>query len=49
MKSKILIGAAVLVFGASAAYAADKCCCDKDKAMPTMNAPAPAPAPVPHH
>lgn len=46
MKSRIAIALAAITFASTAAYAADKCCCDKDK-MAGMEKMAPTPAPTP--
>ena len=52
MKSRIAITIAAIAFASTAAYAADKCCCDKEKMagmdkMAPMPAPAPTPTPAP--
>ena len=52
MKSRIVIAIAAIAFASTAAYAAEKCCCDKDKMagmekMAPATAPAPTPAPAP--
>ena len=44
MKIKIALAVAGIAFASTAAYAAEKCCCDKDN-MAGMEKPAPAPAP----